>query len=663
MVGFTISSTTAAAPDQRRRSHGKAVVAASIVVAALLLGGGFGWLSGEASYFGDPALAPAMSASFGFLGLWVTRRGPRVIGVRMVAIGLAAGVSWAAQAWSRFEAVSWLSQWLWPLPLLLVPLVLVRFPDDSPPKRWRWLELALLAAALLPLLFLAAAALGAPRNLLSGGEPAPPQWTKPLLSATIAALAIWLILCLLTGGLLVLRLWRAHGRERAQLVCLGLGLTGLLLGVGLLIIGAGPPAEAATAAALPAALAAAVVRYSWYDLDLTINRVLVWTALTAIVAAGFVLLVALLNLAVPGTAVTWPELLVLLVFAFTVEPLRHRLQAGVSRLLFGRRSAPLEAVSDLSKSMSRATTIESGEMLCRAVATTLQLPWAAILDLDGKTTAQWGRRLDDMRRLPLQLGERRLGDLAVCPRRIGERWTRAERAILDGMAAQVAVAVETMTLASRLRRSQQRVVASGEEERQRLRHDLHDGLGPALVGLRLQIAACAQTSRDDALSSALHQVADEVGQCVAEVGRVLDGLRPAALDHGLLHAIRYEARRLSSTSTNISVTATEPPPAVADTVEIAAYRIACEAIANAVKHAGATTVCVDIRPSRTTAGLYCILTVADNGHGLGPERADAIGLLSMQHRAEDAGGKLTVTSIHGAGVTITAELPTKLQQR
>lgn len=643
--------STAATPDDRPAGQ----IAWSAGALVLLLIGAAGWLAGFADYIGDPVLAPAMALSFGLLGPWVARRGVRIIGFRMTLVGLAAGVSWAAQTWSRFTAAAWLSQWSWLLPVLLVPLVLVRFPDGRLNRRWRLLEPALVALTITPVALLAVAALGAPHNLLTGGAPRP-GWTAPLVMAAIAGSGLWLVPCGLTGVLLIGRGRRTQGQERAQIICLGLGLVGLLVGIGLLIAGAPAVTEAFAAVSLPAAVAAAVLRFALYDLDLVVNRLLVWFGLTAVVAAGFAALVTLLSLVFPGNHVSAPELLALLILALTIEPLRGRLQLAVDRLLFGRRSAPAEAFAVVSRDLGRATTAGSGEVLCRAIAATLQLPWVGVRDIRGELTAAWGRRIDDVLSFPLRLDERTVGDLLVCPRRLNQRLTPAERAIIDGMAAQVAVAVEAMSLAENLRQARERIVASREQERVRLRNDLHDGLGPALVGLRIQAAAYARGSAEPAISTAFHQIAEDAAGCVAEVSRVIEGLRPAALDNGLQAAIEVEARRLAGDDVTINVVVPQPLPAIPEAAELAAFRIACEAMSNAVRHANADTISVQLTIEEH-GGRELLLRVVDDGRGLGPPRDGGVGLQSIRQRADEAGGFVSIAPGPLSGTAVTAELP------
>lgn len=613
-----------------------------------------GSLAGFAGFVGFPYLGPAMALSFGLLGPWVARRGVRIIGVRMTLVGVASGVAWAAQSWSHFTVAAWLSQWSWLTPVLLVPLILVRFPDGNVPDRWRFLEPALAVLALLPSALFAIAAVGDPYSLLILDGPPRPGWTEPLVAAAIVTSALWLVPCAFTGALLILRARRSQGQARSQIACLGIGLVGLLTGIGLLIANAPPVIEVLAAASLPVAVAAAVLRFSLYDLDLVVNRVLVWIALTAVVAAGFVGLVSLLSLVIPGNPVRAPELLALLLLALAVEPLRRRLQRAVDRLLFGRRSAPAEAFAEVSRDLGRATTAGSGETLCHAIASTLQLPWVGIRGVDGELTAAWGRRIEGEWSFPLQLAERTVGDLLVCPRRPHQRLTPGERAIIDGMAAQVAVAIEAMTLAENLRQARERIVASREQERIRLRNDLHDGLGPALVGLRIEATAAARRT-DPANANALRQIAEDAAECVAEVSRVIEGLRPAALDNGLQAAIEQEAHRLAAGDVAIKVSVPQPLPAIPKTSEIAAFRVACEAMSNAVRHAHADSVSVQVTVD--DGGRELLLSVVDDGRGMGPPRDGAVGLQSIRQRVDEAGGLFSIAPRLPSGTVITAELP------
>jgi signal transduction histidine kinase len=198
-----------------------------------------------------------------------------------------------------------------------------------------------------------------------------------------------------------------------------------------------------------------------------------------------------------------------------------------------------------------------------------------------------------------------------------------------------------------------RVLVAAATERDRLRGDLHDGLGPSLsgVGLGLQALADRVDSGDgDAVTALLDRIRDEVGIAVTEVRRIIDGLRPTALDTlGLPDAIRRHAATVSA-KVPVSVVAADLP-ALPPPVENAAYRITTEALTNAARHAEASAVRVTLAAPDGALEI----TVSDDGCGVGTAVA-GVGLTSMRHRAETLGGRLGVASAV-TGTTVTATLP------
>lgn len=213
-----------------------------------------------------------------------------------------------------------------------------------------------------------------------------------------------------------------------------------------------------------------------------------------------------------------------------------------------------------------------------------------------------------------------------------------------------------------LKRSRERIVVAREEERRRLRRNLHDGVGPALAGisLGLETAERAAVRGDTALPGLVTRLRSETDLCTHEVRQIVADLRPAALDAiGLSEALRQHAELLSSRSTNgfhVSVEGRSPPDLPA-AVEVAAYRIALEALTNTVRHAAAhhSTVTVSER-----GGLRML--VSDDGTGL-PASPPGVGLTSMRERAEELGGVCVVTFTEGVGTTVEAVLPLSGQAR
>ncbi len=461
----------------------------------------------------------------------------------------------------------------------------------------------------------------------------------------------------------------------------------LLAGVGLLAtvqVGLGAVAVAVPAATqpgspaggllrLPAVLAitvcvgATAVAILWHravDLGVVLSRTLVYGGLSVAAAAAYGLAVGVLGglLGAGGRAGG----VVLATAAVTVAalPLRARLQRAVDRALYGQRGDPYEVVSGLTARLARSPAPEDvPRTVVDTVVTALRLPYAAVV-LERErgsapvVAAERGEPTGVPVELPVTHHEHRVGTLLVSPR-AGERaLAPADRRLLDDLAAQAGVALHAVALTQALQRERERLVAAREDERRRLRRDLHDGLGPALAGQALGLeTARLLLDRDPAAAARLlERLSGAAGDTVDEVRRVTHGLRPPALDElGLAGALEAEAERHRSAGLAVTVEA-PAPAALADVpaaVEVAAYRIVAEALSNVGRHAGARTCTV--RLWRGPGWLE--LEVRDDGRGLAADRSAGVGTVSMRERAEELGGWCTLTSEPGTGTRVRARLP------
>jgi signal transduction histidine kinase len=230
----------------------------------------------------------------------------------------------------------------------------------------------------------------------------------------------------------------------------------------------------------------------------------------------------------------------------------------------------------------------------------------------------------------------------------------ADARVLDGLAPQAGVAVHAVQLTSELRRSRQRLVTAREEERRRLRRDLHDGLGPTLAAMRLQLEAGERLvgSDPDQAREMLHRLVAEAEAAIADIRRLVYELRPPALDElGLVGALREQASRLEDGGFLTLVEAEELPPLPA-AVEVAAFRIASEAMTNASRHACASRCAVTLGMNGNLE-----LVVCDDGRGLPDAATPGVGIASMRERAAELGGSCVVERGASGGTTIRAQLP------
>jgi signal transduction histidine kinase len=226
--------------------------------------------------------------------------------------------------------------------------------------------------------------------------------------------------------------------------------------------------------------------------------------------------------------------------------------------------------------------------------------------------------------------------------------------LLGDLARQIGVALHAVQLTEELQASRERIVISREEERRRIRNDLHDGLGPTLSALQLQLGAMRNLIRKDPdqAEAIANELRDDLRQATAEIRQLVYDLRPPLLDElGLVEAIK--SCRVQASEIKLEVIAPEPMPRLSAALEVAIYRIASEAIHNVIRHAQASEciVCLEVGDAALK------LVVADNGKGLPDAAHVGVGLLSMNERAAELGGMLSILPGKKGGVEVLALFP------
>jgi two-component system, NarL family, sensor kinase len=635
--------------------------------AAALLGLGLIALTvaGRVLDVGDPtggpfAVSATLALSFTPMGLLVLVASPgHRVGRLMVAAGLAAAVASLAMSWSGWLPLAWLGQWAWWPPLGLVVLALLYFPDGRlPSPRWRPVAAVVAAATATAALAFAVAALDAPRTLLTAAARAPTDRALVLVRVAVVAIAVTMIGLLFALASLWRRWRRAEGDTRRQLACLIPAAVLLLLGLVLDALGLSG-AWLITTAAVPVGMAVAAWRYRLYGLDQIVNRTVVWLVMSLVVIAGFVGLVALLRRLVAVGDASHASLVATGLIAVVFEPLRGRVQRGVDRYLYGERDDPYRVIARLGDLFGRTT--EPTDVLPRLTGTgarSLRVPYVA-LELDEpegagtRLTAEHGRATPGVERFELVVHGQGLGRLLVAPRSTGGRFTRRERRLLANVATQAAVAVQATRLIHDLRRSRERLVMAREEERRRLRRELHDGLGPTLAGMSMQVRAAHNLlSQEGRARRILVDLAGDLRRCTAEVRQLVDQLRPPALDAGLEAALRAECRRFDTASLSVQLFVEGDLRGLPAAVEVAAYRIAAEALTNVARHARARNCRVTVRRDGSLT-----VEVADDGAGVDPARPPGVGLASMRERATELGGECRVVAAVPRGTAVSVRLP------
>jgi signal transduction histidine kinase len=418
---------------------------------------------------------------------------------------------------------------------------------------------------------------------------------------------------------------------------------------------------------LPIAITIAILRYKLWNIDVIINRTLVYGGLTLVVVLIYILTVGGLGLLFQTSGNFIISLLATALIAIAFQPARERLQRGVNRFMFGQRDDPYAVLSHLSQQLqTTAVPTETLTSIVETIAATLKLPYAAIelVEQDAQIgQAAVGEPLGEIVELPLRYQKETVGRLIVSPRAPGEKFTAKEQQLLADIAAQTGPVASATRLTLALQRSRERLVLAREEERRRIRRDLHDGLGPTMASQTLKLDTVLELLSDDPPAAVEHVklLKGQTQQMVADIRRLVYELRPPALDElGLLEALQAHVAQMSGANgrLRISIEASpEPLPALPAAIEVAAYRIALEGVTNVIRHAQARDCRVRFVVIEAEPPPRLVITVTDDGLGLPAKFQSGVGLASMRERAEELGGTCEVGSNERGGTRVTAALP------
>ncbi|MDP3714731.1 MAG: histidine kinase [Mycobacteriales bacterium] len=610
-----------------------------LCVALLVLAlGGHNRTGGSDSWW---LLAGAVPASL-VAALLADRRPGTTVGRCLAVLASAQLLSVTARVLSQdWQRSSWVSDRLGDVlfvgTLPVLALLVVAFPDRAR-GRWRAVQrgqVALLSAAALLVVV-------AGRDGVAS-------------AAARGAVVVVVLAGVVRIGELV-RTWRrASGEERTPYTWFVVGAasllplyaTGAVLSA-LDITALDGPATAYVLGVLPASLGLAIVRGRLYELDIVVNRALVLSTTSVVLLLAYVTLAAAAGAtgASPGRPAVSAVLAVATALAFgTVRQAAQRL---VDRALYGDRDEPGRALQRLGQQLAGAVAPEEvADRVVDAVRAAIRSPSVELL------TDDLGRPGDFV----LEHAGHRLGVLRVAPR-VGEQALSAhDTALLHDLARQAAVALYAGRLADDLAASRERLVASREEERARLRRDLHDELSPSLAGIALSVGAARARVHDDpdGAEQLLARVADESRATTGVVRRVLAGLAPPGLaELGLVAALERRVDELSHAGQCRVTLVVEGVPAVPPDVEVVAYRVAVEGVANALRHSGAGAVQVRVRQDETRLSVE----VADDGCGPPAPDQEGNGIRGCRSRVRELGGHLALTPLEdGGGTRLEAVLP------
>jgi signal transduction histidine kinase len=424
----------------------------------------------------------------------------------------------------------------------------------------------------------------------------------------------------------------------------------------------------------PVSLAVAVMRYRLYDIDIIINRTLVYGVLTASTMGIYVIVVGYLGNIFQAQEKSIIAFLTTGLVALLFQPFRERLQRVVNRLMYGERDDPMALLLKLGKQLEQTVSPQAALTgIVETVVQVLKLPYVAISLLskgEYKVVEECGQPVAEPIQLPLFFQTETVGQLIVSPRSPGESFNAEEMDLLRNISHQFGAAAHSARLSSDLQRSRERLAVTLEEERRRLRRDLHDGLGASLAALHLEMGGLRRTIRGnpDMAENMVDEFRTKLREGINEIRRVVYQLRPPALDElGLVAALRAQAERFNervdldvnyaheksiNKTLEIKVEAPDTLPPLPAAVEVAAYRIVQEALTNAVQHSKARTCVVQLALADELN-----LKISDDGIGIGEAQKTGIGLHSMRERAEELGGVFTITTNPQGGTMIWVRLP------
>jgi signal transduction histidine kinase len=624
------------------------------------------------------------AAPFSIVGAVVASRCPKnPFGWLYCAVGLVGGIRFFSAQYAAYallaapgslpggEVAAWILSWIWLPHIGLFAFSALMFPNGLlPHTRWRHFALfsgAVFAIGSIPVAF-------SPGPVVGFNSVDNPLGVEAMRGITSLVRVLGYTLVLVAVISLFVRLRCTRGIEQQQIKWVTyasmVGASGAILlyvvspntsvpwlswiSFAILLIGL---------VGLPFFMGNAILRYRLFDIDVIINRTLVYGSLSASVIGLYALLVGGLGALFQSQGNFAISLAATGLVAVLVQPIRNYLQCGVNRLLYGERDEPYKVLSRLGRRLE--TTLAPDAVvstMVETVAQALKLPYAAITlkQEDGgfETAAEYGTPVSEPVVLPLTYQRKSVGQLVLAPRAPGEKFSTSDRRLLEDLARQTGVAVHAVRLTADLQRSREQLVKAREEERRRLRRDLHDGLGPQLASVTMRAEAARDLITNDPARAQemMEGLAKQAQAAVADVRRLVYALRPPALDAlGLIGALRSQMVHQEHNGLFIAIHGPEELPALPAAVEVAAYRIALEALTNVVRHAEARNCMVRLGMNEKLNELR--LEVEDDGRGIEENRRAGVGLTSMRERAEELGGSCTVEAVPSGGTRVRAFLP------
>lgn len=624
-----------------------------------------------------------IAAGLGAMGGLLASRVPdNPIGWIFLAGGLGQGLAGVGREWAVFAYVThsgslpaadwggWLG-WGSTISFATLPLSILRFPDGRLTGRfWLWVQRFILLATAVSIGTSMLWAGDYTDEMPGLGNPigVPWTWLNTVENAAWAGLGV---LALLAAVSLVLRWRRADGELRASLGWVTLSAVALSIETAL---ENSPLAESSIFDWLGpvmflifvGTITFSVLRYRLWDIDLLVDLSLVYGILTVLVGAAFVVVVVVAGKVFDGRDVVWPALVATGVVAVAFVPLRDRIAVLVDRVRRASRSDPYRALTMISRGDSADPTGQLQEAVDLVVAESPALDYVKVAPVHGPSVHAGAPRTAVLT-LPLEHLGHRVGSLSLAYRpgaAVPQPRAASGRPVSDPLGQlqiRMAAVVQAAVLNHAVAESRRAVAVAREEERRRLRRDLHDGLGPALAAIAMRVDGARLLIDGDPARAqrVLAGLGDDVRTTIADVRRLVYDLQPPVLDAvGLVAAIAEQASAFSTPAGptgGLVVELLAPPdfPELPAAIEVAAYRIACESLANVARHSGARRCVVTLAEGDGALRL----SVDDDGNGRDNTSAHGVGTASMIERATELGGRLTIGVSPMGGTRVLTTIP------
>ena len=636
---------------------------------------------------------PLITTIYGLIAIQINLKYQRhIVGWLLMTIAFMMALTFLTASYMEFEKfvlqqtgslisiiLNWTNSWVWFAPTTIpLTLLLLYFPDGTlPSPKWRPIAILIIVGILLGTLVAAFHPDSLPDDALMTQNPLGLNMFTAQLELLIAVSTILLIAGILGSiASLIVRYRRATKLERKQLKWL---IYSAFCTIGMLVIWnifmiIQPESQFVNDIGLVIAvlgiiligitMGVAILKHQLWDVDILINKTLVYSILSVITVAIYLIVVTFFSTFFDGNSLLFSLIATGLV-AVSFHTVRDRVQHSINHLMFGHRDDPYVVLERLSKRLEPVVIVnEVLPTIVRSIGEALQLPYVALAiwqNSDYDLVAVYppcaqSKKFDNLVKLPLDIHLQHIGQLWLAPREQDSMFSATERNLLETVARQASVAAYNVRLTNQLQRYRQELVNTREEERRRLRRDLHDGLGPVLAAMSFRLDAIHNLADQDTQKTKhiAGELKDQVQSSLAEVRRIAYNLRPPALDElGLIGALREHLTVLEDAN---------PPQFMFDApantfslpaaVEVAAYRITLEAITNVQRHANATMCQVTVKLNDTNLQI----AVIDNGKGITNNLRSGVGLNTMRERTEELGGHFIITN-QGYGTRVEANLP------